>query len=69
LKHGSGTVVRDAVSFKDVLGNNNFPCQPSLTEGRIKGQKVRKVTGLTAAKSCINNSNNYIYTATNMTLQ
>lgn len=53
LQHGSSTVVSDAVALQDILSDNHFPSQPALAKCSIKGQHMRNVARLTAAKSFI----------------
>lgn len=50
MKHGSSTVVSDAVALQNVLSDNHFPCQPALAKRSIKGKHMRYMARLTAAK-------------------
>lgn len=53
LKHGSSTVVSDAVALQNILSDHHFPSQPALAKRSIKGQHMRNMARLTAAKSFI----------------
>lgn len=53
MKHGSSTVVSDAVALQNILSDDHFPSQPALAKCSIKGQYMRNVARLTAAKSFI----------------
>ena len=53
LKHGSCTVVRDAVTLGDELGGNDLPGQPPLIERSVRRQEVGEVTGLAATEPCL----------------
>lgn len=53
LKHGSCTVVSDAVTLQNILGHKYFPSQPTLPKGSVKGKHVRKMAWFTATKTFI----------------
>lgn len=53
LKHGSCTVVSDAVTLQNILCYKHFPSQPTLPKGSIKRKHVRKVAWFTATKTFI----------------
>ena len=53
MKHGSCTVVSDAVTLQNILCYKHFPSQPTLPKGSIKGKHVRKVAWFTATKTFI----------------
>lgn len=53
LKHGSRTVVSDAITLQNILCHKHFPSQPTLPKGSIKGKHMRKVAWFTATKTFI----------------
>lgn len=53
MKHGSRTVVCDAITLQNILCHKHFPSQPTLPKGSIKGKHVRKVARFTATKTFI----------------
>lgn len=53
LQHGGGAVVSDAVSFQNILSDQNLPGQPALPKRSVERQAVRKMPWFTAAATLV----------------